>query len=179
MKWFFLLYILSLALPAALLMRAGAAGKGAPHDNGPAERGARPGRAGAYGARAVRERAARAGDGAGMRRSTRADRVRMLLFLERDPITLAEISALLDEEMNGVSAAVSTLYQSGQLLRKSIPRNAWSNRTMYVYMLPELRMLDAANQLARAARAVVANPDSTNRTTLAAALDDYDREDGW
>lgn len=103
----------------------------------------------------------------------------MLLFLERDPITLAEISALLDEEMNGVSAAVSTLYQSGQLLRKSIPRNAWSNRTMYVYMLPELRMLDAANQLARAARAVVANPDSTNRTTLAAALDDYDREDGW
>jgi len=67
---------------------------------------------------------------------TRAERVLACVWLRGDgiPLSLAEISNELGEDLNAISAAVSLLYQQGALRRETIKRPN-TNGTLYVYSL--------------------------------------------
>lgn len=104
---------------------------------------------------------------------TRTDSIVAFVRLVRRPVSLAEITTALDGNMASTSAAVSSLYQQGELNREQKPGS--NARWRYVYTDPAYDELLATREVVEAARIAASHDCEEPTYTLMTALDKYDK----
>lgn len=108
-----------------------------------------------------------------MKNWTRTDRIIAFIRLVRRPVSLAEVTDGLGDDFSAVSAALSTLFNNGELNRVQKPDD--KGRLRYFYSDPEYDELLAAREVVEAAREAISHDCEEPTYILTTALDEYDK----
>lgn len=100
---------------------------------------------------------------------TRIDRVLACIRLARRPLSLVEVTELLGDDFSAVSAALSSLYQRGELNRVS--KSDSKGRFRYFYTDP---FYDAALELVEQVRFAASHDCEEPNYVLTQALEAWD-----
>jgi predicted transcriptional regulator len=104
---------------------------------------------------------------------TRIDRVLAFVRLARRPVSLVETTEALGDDFSAVSAALSSLFYSGELNRTRLANEKGQFR--YHYTDPAYDELLAARRVVKAARVAVSHDCEEPTYTLTKALEEFDR----